>query len=168
MPIPQEGYWATYDSVEHAHKVFECNWGTCTGRGSDTDTRCWDTANYSTCDTSQLQCSSGATGILCGACGPKFTYNKIDNACVKCTSLQHFGIIAVLVIVICFLVYYTALGFCPSLRDNPFMRSWAKLLLHVDIAKVKVRGSLANVKFYYRWHHQGSPYNHQPPTTNRQ
>ena len=84
MPIPQEGYWVSYDSVEHALRVYECHKGTCMGSG-DTDSRCWVAANYSKCDASELQCSEGATGILCGACEAKFTYNKINNACVECT-----------------------------------------------------------------------------------
>jgi hypothetical protein len=83
-PIPDEGYWVSYDSVEHAHRIFECHKGTCAG-GGDTDSRCWTTANYSKCDADELQCSEGATGILCGACEAKFTYNKINNACVECT-----------------------------------------------------------------------------------
>ena len=84
MPIPQEGYWASYHSAKHAHGIFECHKGTCTG-GGDTDPRCWVTANYSKCDTSELQCSPGATGIICGACEPKHTYNKIESSCVECT-----------------------------------------------------------------------------------
>ena len=84
MPIPDKGFWASYDSVEHAHSIYECHKGTCTG-GGDADSKCWATTNYSKCETSELQCSEGATGILCGACKPKFTYNKIVNACVQCT-----------------------------------------------------------------------------------
>ena len=81
QPIPQEGYWSSYGPF--ADKVYECTRGTCSGAADDA--ACWTATTYSTCDASTIQCSEGATGILCGACQPEFTFNKIQNACVACT-----------------------------------------------------------------------------------
>ena len=86
QPIPQEGYWTSYESVAHALKVYECTRGTCSGAADDA--ACWTATNYSTCDASEIQCSRGATGVLCGACQPEFTFNKIQNACVTCYRSQ--------------------------------------------------------------------------------
>jgi hypothetical protein len=92
MPVPKPGYWVSYDSTNHVRRLHACVRGTCKGvdweDATDNELACWTGTNYSTCDASELQCSEGATGILCGACMPKLTYNKFKDKCVECRSSQ--------------------------------------------------------------------------------
>ena len=125
MPIPREGYWTRYDSVAQAHRVFQCHKGTCTG-SDNTNLACWTSTNYSKCDSSTLQCDSGASGILCGSCASAFTYDTTREACVRCTSSRILG--GVVALVICALVLV-----CFLTIDTP-ITEW----LHVDRASAKI------------------------------
>ena len=93
MPVPMAGYWTSYTSIDLAHTVYPCTKGTCTG-GDAADRSCWTASNYSLCDA-DIQCSPGATGILCGVCLDEFTFNNIRNQCISCASAQHGERVAV-------------------------------------------------------------------------
>ena len=88
-------------------------------------------------------CSPGATGILCGACEPKYTYNKVVNACVACTSTKHFGIYTVLGLL--FIVVIASMYKLKRVKDNKIihgLNDWINMMFNIDVAKAKVRSLL--------------------------
>ena len=117
MPIPNEGYWTSYDNVTHAHMVYECHKGTCTG-GGDTDSRCWVTANYSKCDADELMCSEGATSLFCSACEEGYQYSVWARRCESCEESSQTGAPRFLDVGIGLIFVLLLLSFALKYRGN--------------------------------------------------
>ena len=78
-----------------------------------------------------------------GGYTPYFDWNTHSDALLTThnpqpNSSRHFGLVAVLVIMTAFIAYNIAVAVCanPSIKQ---LHDWAKLFLHVDVAKAKVK-----------------------------
>jgi hypothetical protein len=74
VPLPKSGYWVDRSDITYAGTLYRClRRSTCAGVKLDddaSDSTCWLYDNFTLsndkCESSKLQCTTGATGPLCG------------------------------------------------------------------------------------------------------
>lgn len=108
MPYPTSGFWVDRSEYGYGDVAYECQWDTCLGfkhqakelsnknnnNNNDDDEyytelyNCWieSSFNSSICNSDDLMCQKGSTGVLCGSCISSYTYNSALRACIACDS----------------------------------------------------------------------------------
>ena len=69
LPAPTAGHWADRSKIEYAESIYSCLFETCAG--VDPADECLRIPNFenASCDWDKQQCSTGASGPLCGCAG---------------------------------------------------------------------------------------------------
>jgi len=143
------GYWldakslSTFASDEV--EVYRCPRDTCVGSSPTKFPSCWSAENVTSC-ASDLLCSTGAVGPLCGACKEDFTYSSVNRKCSPCEEANTLTLAMGGAVVVAVLV---ALAFHHELVALPHAAraSWfAQTLLVLDSGTLKIVWSTYQVR----------------------
>lgn len=153
VPAPDADYWVDRRSIEYADRIYKCSRLTCKG-AEDANDPCWSYLSYGNatekndCDSSDLQCSHGATGVLCGACIDGYSFNPTSQSCQTCHmdfSDVSAIIIATIAIIIIIGVYWV--------RSSPWLLSRCSMIRFdtLETGSVKVALVTAQIVTSISW-----------------
>lgn len=139
-PVPDTDYWVDRRSISYAAELYKCSRQTCKGAKNPYDT-CWSYSSYGNatmkCDSSDMLCSYGATGPLCGACIDDYSFSPTTQSCQSC-DVNYTDLFVVILVAIAFIsflcVYWVRaspwlLQRCSLLRFNSLETGSVKVVL---------------------------------------
>ena len=158
LPFPKPGFWVDRRSMTWSGHFYPCVWDTCTGfrvEKKPDALRCWEENDYnsSLCIESELECTWGSEGPLCGHCSPKYTFYIATRSCVSCNDAHHtyplltFAALVCMTTVVLVLMYSsTFAGACFIYTVECLYSLWKRVVLwpplnvlqHIDSGQLKI------------------------------
>ena len=153
LPAPEKGFWLDAETLEtfasDEVEVYRCPRDTCVGSSPTEFPSCWSAENVTSC-ASDLLCSAGAVGPLCGACKGDFTYSSVNRMCSPCEEASTLtlatGGVVVVAVFVALAFHHGSVALPHAVRASWF----AQTLFALDSGTLKIVWSTYQVKAKHR------------------